>query len=522
LRPQIPAGGQQLAGFVEEPDAIGGPLSTQETGEAYSAAMDTGTDGVQDAANGMLDAPLNASYYYGRLSADDASIERALREAHANDRLPEPDAITRITRIFSKSSKTSRQDSMDSFRSDDERKRRFSWRKKVPSPSPWSPPVVSQAAAPFIKREPSDLAESQREEEGPAETSQPLSPPLSVDDNFKPQDFKPAGQQSVPAAPLAEGSEPAAITRPTPSVAPAQQMVAEEGMSPWYRHPFKIKFKRIDSSGLEPGGIMPPQQAMMSPPLQPHDEIPTINPMQIMKPSTEYEEKFRLRHDLEAITRVAVLTARTPELATSPTPPSPPPPPPPPPVVAAPVTPEPSGSADGTSHMLSPPVPTPGTSNTTPAPTDSPTPNSEGDTEMAEESSPSEPRERETKTPSVGTQTPGTPSSPEYTCDECGRTFNQIHKLNHHKRYHDRPHACTHPGCDKSFGTKTHLGRHINDKHNKTRKYYCTEPTCAYSRQGGKSFPRKDNWRRHMINKHAQSPGTEPGPELIDEEMENT
>lgn len=79
----------------------------------------------------------------------------------------------------------------------------------------------------------------------------------------------------------------------------------------------------------------------------------------------------------------------------------------------------------------------------------------------------------------------------------------------HHKRYHERPHQC--PQCDKRFGTKTHLDRHINDKHNKTRKYHCTVTGCAYSKQGGgKSFPRKDNWRRHMQNKHQQPNPPEP------------
>lgn len=80
----------------------------------------------------------------------------------------------------------------------------------------------------------------------------------------------------------------------------------------------------------------------------------------------------------------------------------------------------------------------------------------------------------------------------------------------HHKRYHDRPHECTHNGCTMRFGTKTHLDRHVNDKHMKTRKFFCTQHGCPYSRQGGKSFPRKDNWRRHMMNKHQITPDTDP------------
>lgn len=109
-----------------------------------------------------------------------------------------------------------------------------------------------------------------------------------------------------------------------------------------------------------------------------------------------------------------------------------------------------------------------------------------------------------------------------FKCAVCNREFDQFHKLkyglsqllprvpiflpfahshcSHHTRYHDRPHACE--KCGKSFGTKTHLERHINDKHEQRKKYFCTVHTCQYSKQGGKSFPRKDNWRRHMQNKH--------------------
>ncbi|KAF6835903.1 zinc finger protein 2 [Colletotrichum plurivorum] len=118
---------------------------------------------------------------------------------------------------------------------------------------------------------------------------------------------------------------------------------------------------------------------------------------------------------------------------------------------------------------------------------------------------------------------PGFQQSPRsFMCDECGRFFDQVHKLNHHKRYHERPHECTHPGCGKRFGTKTHLDRHINDKHKKTKKFHCTVSTCPYSKAGGKSFPRKDNWRRHMVNIHQVTPIGEPEPDLVDEVMGGT
>ncbi|KAK6066498.1 zinc finger protein 2 [Seiridium cupressi] len=100
---------------------------------------------------------------------------------------------------------------------------------------------------------------------------------------------------------------------------------------------------------------------------------------------------------------------------------------------------------------------------------------------------------------------------PVLTCEECGRKFDQIHKLNHHKRYHDRRHVCPYQDCGKKFGTKTHLDRHINDKHEKKQGFHCTQESCQYF-IGGKSFPRKDNWRRHMVNKHGINPTVEPLP----------
>lgn len=76
----------------------------------------------------------------------------------------------------------------------------------------------------------------------------------------------------------------------------------------------------------------------------------------------------------------------------------------------------------------------------------------------------------------------------------------------HHRRYHDRPWPCKHPGCERSFDTVTHLKRHINEKHVKTRKLYCAQPLCIYSRQGTRSFTNKDKWKRHMLMKHSIDP----------------
>ncbi|KAL2198572.1 hypothetical protein P885DRAFT_59129 [Corynascus similis CBS 632.67] len=110
--------------------------------------------------------------------------------------------------------------------------------------------------------------------------------------------------------------------------------------------------------------------------------------------------------------------------------------------------------------------------------------------------------------PSPGRSPGRSPARPPggFVCDVCGAVKNSYHQFNHHRRYHDRPWACDQPGCGRRFGTVTHLRRHVNDKHHKTRKFYCTEPGCDYSRQGTKSFPRKDNWKRHMLKKHSVDP----------------
>lgn len=101
------------------------------------------------------------------------------------------------------------------------------------------------------------------------------------------------------------------------------------------------------------------------------------------------------------------------------------------------------------------------------------------------------------------------PSIGPFVCEECGRTFDEIHKFNHHKRYHDRTHACPYEGCDRKFGTKTHLDRHVNDRHLKLRQYHCAEAGCEWA-VGGKSFPRKDNWRRHLVKKHGYTVASLP------------
>jgi len=108
-----------------------------------------------------------------------------------------------------------------------------------------------------------------------------------------------------------------------------------------------------------------------------------------------------------------------------------------------------------------------------------------------------------------------------YCCAEpgCNQVFDQPHKLKHHQRYHSKDHKCPYPTCGKGFGTKTHLQRHINDRHEKKKKFHCSIQGCDYSRAGGKAFPRKDNWKRHMTKIHGMDHSGLPEPVEVDQEM---
>ncbi|KAL6893245.1 hypothetical protein GGI43DRAFT_174610 [Trichoderma evansii] len=143
---------------------------------------------------------------------------------------------------------------------------------------------------------------------------------------------------------------------------------------------------------------------------------------------------------------------------------------------------------------------------------DTPSPQSVGSSDFRHSASPQS---------GAGSQSPRTGV---YRCEEpgCNQTFDQPHKLKHHQRYHSKDHKCPYPGCGKGFGTKTHLQRHINDRHEKKKKFHCSVTGCDYSRAGGKAFPRKDNWKRHMIKIHNIEQQALPEPVEVDMDVDGS
>ncbi|KAI9163395.1 hypothetical protein HJFPF1_05005 [Paramyrothecium foliicola] len=65
---------------------------------------------------------------------------------------------------------------------------------------------------------------------------------------------------------------------------------------------------------------------------------------------------------------------------------------------------------------------------------------------------------------------------------------------------------CDELGCNQTFDQPHKL------KHEKKKKFHCAIQGCDYSRAGGKAFPRKDNWKRHMTKIHNMDQHNLPEP----------
>ncbi|KAF2744226.1 hypothetical protein M011DRAFT_461024 [Sporormia fimetaria CBS 119925] len=86
-----------------------------------------------------------------------------------------------------------------------------------------------------------------------------------------------------------------------------------------------------------------------------------------------------------------------------------------------------------------------------------------------------------------------TEENANFKCDECGGLFTRAFNYNQHLKTHDpdrvKAFQCTYTGCNKPFGRKTDLDRHINSVHLKAKPHRCGR--CKAT------FARKDTLRRH-------------------------
>ncbi|KAL9112055.1 MAG: hypothetical protein Q9227_003675 [Pyrenula ochraceoflavens] len=86
-------------------------------------------------------------------------------------------------------------------------------------------------------------------------------------------------------------------------------------------------------------------------------------------------------------------------------------------------------------------------------------------------------------TQSSSTATPTSPSPADnskgiWNCKKCpDRTFDRACDLRKHERRHDKPYACTHDNCGKTFGSKADWKRHENTMHVQMEGWRCPLPT---------------------------------------------
>ncbi|KAF8854903.1 hypothetical protein BDZ45DRAFT_805455 [Acephala macrosclerotiorum] len=99
-----------------------------------------------------------------------------------------------------------------------------------------------------------------------------------------------------------------------------------------------------------------------------------------------------------------------------------------------------------------------------------------------------------------------TPTGPPYLCDFCPQTFQQRHQVNTHMKKHTLDFKCGVAGCTTDgFRYRKDRDRHVREKHPETSEsepFFCPDRTCKHSRERGKGFARKDNYRRHVQKAH--------------------
>jgi uncharacterized Zn-finger protein len=84
-------------------------------------------------------------------------------------------------------------------------------------------------------------------------------------------------------------------------------------------------------------------------------------------------------------------------------------------------------------------------------------------------------------------------------CDDCGKQFDKLSRLNFHKKIHSEPKfMCDEPGCGKKFYTSTAKREHVNNVHLQLRNFICSVKDC------GKAFTSRQRRERHVKVTHEQ------------------
>ncbi|EAU84349.1 hypothetical protein CC1G_01345 [Coprinopsis cinerea okayama7 len=85
-----------------------------------------------------------------------------------------------------------------------------------------------------------------------------------------------------------------------------------------------------------------------------------------------------------------------------------------------------------------------------------------------------------------------------FECPECGKRFSQNSGLKTHLNIHNdlRPHACGHPGCDKTFADPSSRTRHRKEKHLHPLPYWCPVRVCTFKNK------RPSIFKKHLMENH--------------------
>ena len=93
------------------------------------------------------------------------------------------------------------------------------------------------------------------------------------------------------------------------------------------------------------------------------------------------------------------------------------------------------------------------------------------------------------------------PSTPQWACDGCPKTFEKRSGLSNHKKTHRRRFICQDPSCAEiGFAYRKDFERHKESKHPDTVDGF--QRSCAVPGCKSNVFRRMDNFRRHMRTQH--------------------